>query len=146
MFCVSFSSHTLLPSVTVLSCSAFSSFILLVTAVPACVALRCVVFIYVACMSLCSVDLHMLAARLDAACRAGQPIVSGYCTLPRRPAASRRPITDNQRWLSLTTAGRFAIVVHWNSDRLSPFYSVMWAREHRRISPPRFLAECRKGD
>ena len=56
-----------------------------------------------------SVELCMLAARLDNACRLQQPLINGYCTLPRRPAAGRRSGSGGcQRWLSLTTAGRCA--------------------------------------
>ena len=63
----------------------------------------------VACMSPCPVDLCMLAARLESACHLQGPLVNGYCTLPRRPAVARRPVTSisSQRWLSLTTRGRF---------------------------------------
>jgi len=57
----------------------------------------------------CRVDLCMLAARLDSACQMQRSVINGYCTLPRRPAAARRPASSSQQWLSLTTRGSFSV-------------------------------------
>jgi len=63
-------------------------------------------FCFVLMLHACPVDLCMLAARLESAYQLQAPLVNGYCTLPRRPAAARRPFTGSQQWLSLTTKGR----------------------------------------
>ena len=105
-------------------------------------------------VSLRHVDLGMLRARLDTACRLHQLPINGYCTLPRRPAA-RRCVSSgsSQQWLSLTTAGRcvhcFSIILAFSSffttsviSRTSSFTYVWYWCLQKEMATYRYLCLC----